>query len=71
MREIEGGPLADSFGWQGPAALYVGVAAIGLVGVLATRETWGRAERAAAMPEPQGTLDGIPTQPKSAQTTRR
>ncbi|OEV28384.1 MFS transporter [Streptomyces nanshensis] len=46
--------LADSFGWWGPAGLYVGVAAVGLAGVLATRETWGPAQRAAALEkEPQ------------------
>ncbi|MFD5315298.1 MFS transporter [Streptomyces sp. NPDC127098] len=44
--------LADSFDWWGPAGLYVAVSAVGLVGVLTTRETWGPAERAATPPEP-------------------
>ena len=39
--------LVGAFGWPGAALLYVGAAVIGLVGILATRETWGR-ERAGA-----------------------
>ncbi|SDM50856.1 MFS transporter [Streptomyces wuyuanensis] len=55
--------LTGSFGWWGPAGLYVGVSAIGLLGVLTTRETWGREQRAAAaLRETGGTLDGIPAQ---------
>lgn len=38
--------LANQFGWVGPALLMVVAGAIGLVGVLLTRETWGKARRA-------------------------
>jgi MFS family permease len=38
--------LANSFGWMGPALFYVAVGLIGLVGVLATKETWGPKQRA-------------------------
>ncbi|MFE4425281.1 MFS transporter [Streptomyces sp. NPDC056817] len=37
--------LVGSFGWPGAALLYLGAAVIGLVGILATKETWGRDER--------------------------
>ncbi|MFI9030030.1 MFS transporter [Streptomyces sp. NPDC053560] len=37
--------LVGAFGWPGAALLYLGAAIIGLVGILATRETWGRDER--------------------------
>ncbi|MFC3999314.1 MFS transporter [Nocardiopsis sediminis] len=37
--------LAGAFGWPGAALLYMGAAVIGLVGILLTRETWGRGER--------------------------
>jgi MFS transporter, MHS family, shikimate and dehydroshikimate transport protein len=40
--------LFEAFGWMGPALLFSGYAATGLVAALATRETWGTAERAAA-----------------------
>lgn len=40
--------LFEGFGWMGPALLFSGYAAIGLVAALLTRETWGPAERAAA-----------------------
>ncbi|BBX66902.1 MFS transporter [Mycolicibacterium psychrotolerans] len=40
--------LYESFGWIGPALLFSGYAAIGLIAALATRETWGPAERKAA-----------------------
>jgi MFS family permease len=35
----------NAFGWPGASMLYMIAAGIGLVGILATRETWGRAER--------------------------
>ncbi|MFC4565195.1 MFS transporter [Nocardiopsis mangrovi] len=38
--------LVGAFGWPGAALLYMGAAVIGLAGILLTRETWGRAERA-------------------------
>jgi MHS family shikimate/dehydroshikimate transporter-like MFS transporter len=34
-----------SWGWMGPALLFVGYAAIGLIAALLTRETWGTRER--------------------------
>ncbi|MBG0850467.1 MHS family MFS transporter [Streptomyces spinoverrucosus] len=37
--------LVGAFGWPGAALLYLGAALIGLVGILATKETWGRHER--------------------------
>ncbi|MFE7160222.1 MFS transporter [Streptomyces sp. NPDC057636] len=37
--------LVGAFGWPGAALLYLGAAMIGLVGILATKETWGRHER--------------------------
>ncbi|MFA3841398.1 MFS transporter [Streptomyces aureus] len=37
--------LVGAFGWPGAALLYLGAALTGLVGILATRETWGRHER--------------------------
>lgn len=40
--------LFEGFGWMGPALLFSGYAAIGLIAALATRETWGPAERKAA-----------------------
>ncbi|WP_395308756.1 MFS transporter [Mycobacterium sp. AMU20-3851] len=40
--------LFEGFGWVGPALLFSGYAAIGLWAALATRETWGPAERKAA-----------------------
>lgn len=60
--------LTDSFGWWGPAGLYVGVAAVGLIGVLTTRETWGPEQRAAAAaPQSAEALTGIPAQGGSRQ----
>ncbi len=49
--------LFVQFGWMGPALLFSGYAAIGLVAALLTRETWGPRERkladeAAAQPFP-------------------
>ncbi|MFJ1997802.1 MFS transporter [Streptomyces asiaticus] len=38
--------LAESFGWAGPAGLYVCIALVGLLGVLSTRETWSPEQRA-------------------------
>ena len=35
--------LFESFGWIGPALLFSGYAAIGLIAALVTRETWGPA----------------------------
>ena len=37
--------LFEGFGWVGPALLFSGYAAIGLVAALVTRETWGPRER--------------------------
>jgi hypothetical protein len=37
--------LFEGFGWVGPALLFSGYAAIGLVAALVTRETWGSHER--------------------------
>jgi MFS family permease len=37
--------LVGVFGWPGAALLYLGAAVIGLVGILVTKETWGRHER--------------------------
>ncbi|MFD7408493.1 MFS transporter [Streptomyces sp. NPDC059866] len=37
--------LVGAFGWPGAALLYLGAALIGLIGILATKETWGRHER--------------------------
>ncbi|MEU1666347.1 MFS transporter [Streptomyces sparsogenes] len=37
--------LVGAFGWPGAALLYLSAALIGLVGILATKETWGRHER--------------------------
>ncbi|MFS7876857.1 MFS transporter [Streptomyces asiaticus] len=44
--------LAESFGWAGPAGLYVCIALVGLLGVLSTRETWSP-ERRAVLPAGQ------------------
>jgi MFS family permease len=38
--------LAGVLGWPGAALLYLGAAVIGLIGILSTKETWGRQERA-------------------------
>ncbi|APU15449.1 MFS transporter [Actinoalloteichus fjordicus] len=38
--------LENEFGWGGPASFYLFVASIGIVGVLATQETWSAARRA-------------------------
>jgi MFS family permease len=55
--------LYASFGWTGPAVLFVGFGVLGLLATLATQETWGRAEReAVALLEQQVTgkpADGI------------
>ncbi len=40
--------LFEAFGWMGPALLFSGYMAIGLVAALLTRETWGPGERKAA-----------------------
>ncbi|MEU6860709.1 MFS transporter [Glycomyces sp. NPDC046736] len=37
--------LVSSFGWPGASMLYLGAALVGLVGILLTKETWGRVER--------------------------
>jgi MFS family permease len=37
--------LATRYDWQGPATFYLGVGVIGVLGVLATGETWSRARR--------------------------
>ncbi|MET7663567.1 MFS transporter [Streptomyces sp. NPDC058293] len=37
--------LVGAFGWPGAALLYLAAALTGLVGILATKETWGRDER--------------------------
>lgn len=37
--------LVGAFGWPGAALLYLGAAVIGLIGILATKETWSRHER--------------------------
>ena len=37
--------LVGVMGWPGAALLYITAAAIGLTGILLTKETWGRAER--------------------------
>lgn len=37
--------LVGAFGWPGAALLYLGAAVVGLVGILVTKETWGRGER--------------------------
>ena len=37
--------LVGVFGWPGASLLYLGAAMIGLVGILITKETYGRAER--------------------------
>ncbi|WP_328430263.1 MFS transporter [Streptomyces sp. NBC_00443] len=65
--------LADSFDWWGPAGFYVSVALIGLMGVFATRETWGPAQRAAAAAAAEATvkLDGIPSQQASRHDASR
>lgn len=39
------GALAVAFGWVGVALIYLALGAIGLLGALLTRETWGKAER--------------------------
>ncbi|KQU45901.1 MFS transporter [Rhodococcus sp. Leaf278] len=39
------GALAATFGWVGGSILYMSAAVIGLIGLLSTRETWGKAER--------------------------
>lgn len=38
--------LVGALGWPGASLLYMGAAIIGLVGIFATTETWGPAERA-------------------------
>ncbi|WP_322633449.1 MFS transporter [Glycomyces albidus] len=38
--------LVGRFGWPGASVLYLAAALVGLVGILLTRETWGRDERA-------------------------
>ncbi|MGW7689101.1 hypothetical protein ACWGMA_09535 [Streptomyces asiaticus] len=43
---------AESFGWAGPAGLYVCIALVGLLGVLSTRETWSP-ERRTVLPAGQ------------------
>jgi MFS family permease len=40
------GALAAQFGWAGGAGFYVAMGVVGLVGVVTTRETWTRRERA-------------------------
>ncbi|MFF1687713.1 MULTISPECIES: MFS transporter [unclassified Streptomyces] len=37
--------LVGAFGWPGAALLYLAAALTGLIGILATKETWGRRER--------------------------
>jgi MFS family permease len=37
--------LTTQIGWPGAAILYAAAACVGLIGVLCTRETWGRKER--------------------------
>ncbi len=37
--------LVGVMGWPGAALLYMTAAAIGLTGILLTKETWGKAER--------------------------
>ncbi len=37
--------LFEAFGWWGPALLFSGYMAIGLVAAILTRETWGPRER--------------------------
>lgn len=39
------GLAVAGFGWQGASIVYIGLAAVGLVAVAATRETWGAGER--------------------------
>ncbi|RCV50419.1 MFS transporter [Marinitenerispora sediminis] len=46
--------LAAALGWMGVALLYSAVGLIGAIGVALTRDTWGRAERAAAAPVSAG-----------------
>jgi len=40
------GLAVGAIGWPGAALLYVTAAVIGLIGILATHETWGPKERA-------------------------
>jgi MFS family permease len=37
--------LYASFGWTGPAVLFIGYGLLGLLAALVTKETWGRTER--------------------------
>ena len=53
--------LFAGFGWWGPALLFSGYAAIGLVAALLTRETWGPRERQLAERPPHSTPDPADT----------
>ncbi|MFH8569531.1 MFS transporter [Streptomyces sp. NPDC017993] len=52
--------LVGAFGWPGAALLYLAAAVIGLGGILATKETWGRHERERVL--------GLVAQERGAQT---
>jgi MFS family permease len=39
------GTLAATFGWIGGSVFYMSIGAIGLIGVLVTRETWTKRDR--------------------------
>lgn len=52
--------LSAAVGWEGVAILYSAAGVLGLIAVLATRETWGRKERAA--------MDQLIDQPVSTAT---
>ncbi|GAA0993829.1 MFS transporter [Subtercola frigoramans] len=60
------GALAATFGWVGGSLFYMLVGVIGLVGVLVTRETWGKSERARV----QAILDGTASTDASVNAVR-
>ena len=46
QRPAPASPTPPWLGWPGASLLYMSAAVIGLIGILVTRETYGRAERA-------------------------
>ncbi|MGP3769828.1 MFS transporter [Streptomyces sp. SDT5-1] len=60
--------LVGAFGWPGAALLYLGAAVVGLVGILVTKETWGRAERERVRGLVADELRAVPAATKSAAT---
>ncbi|PRY02342.1 MFS transporter [Allonocardiopsis opalescens] len=55
--------LVGAFGWPGAAGFYVVIGIVGISGVLATRETWGPAQRAEVDAIVAGTAPATGTRP--------